>query len=164
MNFKYTELHLNREKAGLRGTIGIIMFKPDCPKSEITNFYLFCKKQAVRIIKRKDVIFDRNMLFSLYFRVFNLLKNDFLFGIKWKAEIIKYLEDSYTVCFLVECKGMNVVTILNKYKYFLREKYGKITNPKSLINNKDFVDKVIRNMVHTVDEKEIQNVLWLVFS
>jgi len=159
MKFKIINYYSNKIK---QNCIGFILFKPDCPKYEISAFRLFCKQEKINIIKEKQLILDRNMIIALYPSTFNLLKNDLKFGVIWKYELIKYLTHGSVNCFLVENK--RILEILNKYKFFLRKKYKKITNPMKKMDKMTFKNRVIKNIVHVANEKEIQSILWLIFN
>lgn len=142
--------------------IGFILFKPDCPKHEIEDFRIFCKKEKLKIIKEKHLILDKSMVIALYSSRFNLSKNDLKFGVVWKYELIKYLTRGPVDCFLVE--NEKILKILSKYKFYLRKKYKKVTNPRKKMDKITFKNKVIKNIVHIADGTKIQSVLWLIFS
>jgi nucleoside diphosphate kinase len=159
MDFKIINYYIKKVR---QHTVGFILFKPNCPKCEIEDFRIFCKQEKLKIVREKQLVLDRNMVIALYSSTFNLLKGDLKFGVMWKYELMKYLTRGQVNCFLVD--GNKALEVLSAYKYFLRKKYNKVTNPKKKMSKVVFKNKVIKNIVHVADEVEIQSILWLIFS
>jgi hypothetical protein len=159
---KYIIRHLKEKNANNNGALCIIIFKPGYLNSEIKNFKKFCKINELKIIKEKNITFSREMVIALYPKIFSFSKDDLRFGVLWKEQTIKYLTSDFSKCFIIE--GNSVTTKLSKYKYLLRKKYGKITHPTFIMSSKEFYKKVVKNIVHVVDNSELQNQLWLLFS
>lgn len=139
--------------------IGFILFKPDCPISEIKIFKEYCILNNINILKNERITLGHAIIISIYNSLFNSKKTDNKYGIKWKNEVIKYLIGRDVEYIFVE--NENIHKILFKYRLKLRKKYGKVTNPKVKMNNIDFKKKVIRNIVHIHDKVDMQSLIWL---
>lgn len=161
MNYKFLEKHLLYKKESGTG-LGIVIFKPGYFSQDIEIFIKLCADNELTILEDTKLNLSRDMVIAMYKDIFTYSFDDLNFGIQWKENTIKYLTSDSCQCFLLS--GKNTVDILTKFKYKIREKYGKITHPKILLTTEEFNEKVIRNLVHVVDDHEIQNILWLLFS
>lgn len=163
MELKYIRQHLEAKRRNVPGEeLGIVIFKPQYIESETEKFKKFCDLNEMKILEKKMEILSKNTIIALYKNIFLYSNDDLTFGIDWKVETIKYLNSDPSMLFLIV--GDDVCRKLSEYKYGLRDRYGKITHPKVMLSREEFIEKVIKNMVHVVDEEEIQNGLWLLFS
>ena len=161
MNYEFLEKHILCKKEN-DTELGIVIFKPGYSFRDIKSFKKICIDEKLKILDNKHLVLSKEVVIGMYKNIFSYSVEDLNFGLSWKEETIKYLISDNCQCFLLH--GKNTVDILTKFKYEIREKYGKITHPNILLTTEEFNEKVIRNLVHVVDDHEIQNVLWLIFS
>ncbi len=154
--------HLENLHQGKQRNLGIITFKPGYPSAEISIFYDYCQQKELEILLRRELLLSRELTIALYPKIFSFSQDDLRFGTEWKRQTIKYLTSGPSICFLI--KGKEVVKELSDYKYSLREKYGKITHPQIIMSPNEFFISVVKNLVHVIDESELQNGLWLLFE
>ncbi len=159
---KIISLHLEDQWVKDNNATGIIIFKPGYSKPQIKDFLDFCVREDLNILDGHTVILSKETSIALYPKIFSFSKDDLKFGVGWKKEIIAHLTSGQSSYFLV--RGSDAIKKLTDYKYKLREKHGKITDPRYTMSKKKFVDKVVKNLVHVIDEEELQNALWLLFS
>ncbi len=161
MNLIFILQHLEIKRQNFHDELGIIIFKPQFVDVEIEQFRKYCELNKITILKEKTDTLSKEAIIALYKNIFSYSNNDLEFGVNWKAETINYLNSGPSVCILVTGSGVN--RKLSNYKYELRSRYGKITNPKTTLSDEDFKNKVIKNMVHVIDDEELQNGLWILF-
>ncbi len=161
MNYNFLEKHLSCKKEN-NIELGIAIFKPGYFPNDIESFIKLCSDEKLEILEHKDFKLSKEIIIGMYNNVFTYSFNDLIFGLDWKEETIKYLISDNCNCFLLS--GKNTIDVLAKFKHEIRKKYGKITHPKIQLTKEEFNDKVIKNLIHVVDEHEIQNILWLLFS
>lgn len=161
MKLSLLSRHLDIKRTQSEEVLGIILFKPEWSPNDVESFNEYCSKNDINILEKRNIILSKDVVIALYKNIFSFSTDDLRFGITWKTETIEYLTSGQSICFLVQGKCANEK--LSKYKYTLRDKCGKITHPKNLMNQEDFKEKVIKNLVHVVDDDEIQNALWLIF-
>lgn len=139
---------------------GVVMFKPGFSESDCGEFRNFCEQNQLTIIKQIDgVRLSTESTLALYPKIFSSQPNDLVYGLYWKQQVIDYLISDEVRFYIVE--GENCQTLLNNFKHNIRDKYGKIKYPEQALSDQDFLEIVVKNIVHVVDEHEIQNALWL---
>lgn len=156
------QLHLNHQKINGTEKLVVVIFKPDYLENEVIEFQKYCVKTGLSIIKSKRIVFRREIAIALYPKIFSFSKEDLNFGIKWKQKTIDYLISNPSLCFLIRGKFADLK--LFEYKHELRKRYGKITHPRRKLSEKKFFENVIKNLIHVVDQEELQNCIWLIFS
>lgn len=162
MTLSALQAHLDIEDMAGNETLGLIVFKPGYLESEVSEFKRHCDQNGLSIINNKELVFSREAVIALYPQIFSFSREDLEFGVNWKQRTIDYLISGPSLCFLV--RGEFASDKLSKYKYGLREKYKKITHPKNKLSEADFLERVIKNLVHVVDQQELQNCIWLIFK
>ncbi len=161
---KYQPLlrHIEIKRSARDEDLAIVVFKPSCPREAIARFRSYCSENHISILQKKETLLSRDAVVALYPKIFSFSNEDLKFGLAWKKQTIDYLTSAPSRCFLVG--GEDVYSKLSKYKYRLRDRYGKITHPKAVLSTEDFFEKVIKNIVHVIDEHELQNGLWVLFD
>ena len=154
--------YLKLKKQNLPLELGVLILKPDCLPEEITELKYFAINNDLEILFEKQIKFSYIEVIALYPESFCYSDNDLIFGINWKEETLKYMTSGPSICYLF--KGENSISKLAKFKYLLREKYGKLTRPNFPLSPEEFNERVIRNFVHVADSDETQSALWILFS
>lgn len=142
-------------------TVGLIIFKPRFLDEHLNYFCKLCSDNNMLILNEGKILLTKNQVIALYPNIFSDSLDDYKYGFLWKKDTIDYLISGDCYYYLV-C-GSNYVDILTKFKYSLRHKYNKVSYPEIELNRNDFKKIVIENIIHVVDEHEIQNILWLFF-
>lgn len=161
MKSDYISLSIDRQRSG-GNDLGIILFKPGYEEQEIERFKKFCIKEKIVFFEEKGVVLTREAVVALYPKIFSFSQDDILYGATWKRDTLAYLTGGQSRCILVE--GKNVNEKLHDYKCKMRERYGKLTHPKIKLSQEDFLERVIKNLVHVIDPEELQNGIWLLFT
>ena len=164
MNIKKDFLleHLNLKKEGSSKELGALILKPGCVPDEIAELESFASENGLELLVEKRVLLSPSEVVALYPESFSYSGNDLEFGIAWKEETLQYMTSGQSICYLF--RGENAIAELTRFKYSLREKYGKVTRPSSPMSPEDFNEKVIRNLVHVADSDETQSAIWILFS
>ena len=161
MKSDYISLSIDRQRSD-DNNLGIILFKPGYKEREIERFKKFCIKQKIVFLEEKDVVLTREAVIALYPKIFSFSQGDMLYDVTWKRDTLAYLTGGQSRCVLAE--GESVNEKLHHYKCKLREKYEKLTHPKIKLSQEDFLERVIKNLVHVIDPEELQNGIWLLFT
>ncbi|GEM_PF-6811530 len=154
--------YMKRLGEGNLSRVGTVLFKPECPPVEISNFIDYCKKNKIFILSQRNVLLSRATIIALYPKIFSFSKDDIDVSISWKYKVILYLNSAPSICFFLD--GDKIQQKLRHYKYLLRKKYSKISRPDKDMSEKDIFEYVIKNHIHVVDRRELQNSIWLLFS
>ncbi len=139
----------------------IVLLKPDFPEDKKYDFLSYCSERSLKIIFEDSSILDRDKIFGIYYDIFKQRDDDRKYGISWKLKLIDYLTTGKSAYYIVQ--GVNAQKLLNDYKKMIREEYNKITTPKETLNENDFFEKVIKNLIHITNEKEFVPTCWFLF-
>lgn len=156
------EYQIKFERERRRKSLGIILFKPNCPPVEIRSFRDYCRHRRIRILEKKKVMLSRSAAIALYSRVFSLSQGDLRYGVKWKRQLLEHMLSGPITAFFLE--GMSILPKLFGHKRRLRARYGKISKPSGKISSTAFLESAIKNYVHVIDKGDIQNGLWILFE
>ncbi len=154
--------HLNLKNEGLLKELAVLVLKPDCAQGEIGQLMSFASENGLKLLSTRQLKLSASEVVALYPETFSYSDNDLVFGIGWKEETLRYMTSGQSICYLFT--GENAIAELARFKYSLREKYGKVTRPDSPMSPEDFKNKVIRNLVHVADNNETQSAIWILFS
>jgi nucleoside diphosphate kinase len=154
-------LHVQVCKAGRGDGLGVLMFKPRYPPDVVREFQAYCFEERLKIVVSREVHLSRDAVIALYPDVFKFSRSDLVFGLCWKHQTIEYLTSGSCACFLV--KGHGAIQRLSQYKKSVRRRFGKMQTPIKQLSQQDFFERVVQNMVHSVDEDEMQNAIWVLF-
>ena len=142
--------------------LGIIIFKPGYSAKMIASFHEFCKKNGLAIAGQTKKKLSRGDVVALYPKIFSFSRQDLTYGVAWKKKTIEYPTSGPSLFLFAE--GKNASGKVARFKAFLRNDHGKISHPEKKMSDKEFFDKVVKNIVHGVDEREVHNALWLLAS
>ena len=67
----------------------------------------------------------------------------------------------YSYVYIIEWFDANKIT--NEIKLKIRKKYNKLSIPKEKLSNAEFINLAIKNIIHTVDKKDVEIFLWLLY-
>jgi hypothetical protein len=135
------------------------MFKPGYNAEAILAFGRFCSSHSLEVICAFESKLCRSDVVALYPGLFAYSENDLRYGIEWKEKTIEYLTSD--LCKIVMVEGAAATAKLAQYKSDERARFGKIANPSSALSEEEFFKQVIMNLMHVVDESELQNALWI---
>lgn len=151
------DIQQKREKS--LASFALLLFKPGFDPSLIWSFQDFCASQALKVLYEFESRLCNSDVIALYPTIFSYSANDLRYGITWKQKTIEYLTSSHCKAFIVE--GVAATEKLSKLKNDLRERSGKISTPLAMLSEEEVFERVIKNLVHVVDEAELQNALWI---
>lgn len=158
---KFLEGHLNHKRSS-GNEFGVIILKPDCPEDEKVFLSEFASANGLRLLSESERGLTKQEVIALYPESFSYSNNDLEFGIDWKLETIAYMTSGKCACYLFE--GEDAVRKLVSHKYAIRGRHGKVTRPEAPLSKDEFNERVVRNLAHTADAGEVQNVIWLLFT
>lgn len=144
----------------INGTLSIVILKPNSPGVIEINLLDFCKENNLRIIFCKKTVLQKHEIIALYPDIFNFMPTDTVFGVEWKYTLIEYMSESYSKIFFIE--GNDSQILMEKFKITIRDRYGKITHPKTELSKEEFNEKVLRNLIHVVNQDHLGASVWSV--
>ena len=151
--------HLESKRTQATRSIAILFFKPDFPSSETEGFEGYCRTENLTVRTTQSIQLTPEAVYALYPKIYTYSPNDLKFGIDWKTKLLDYLISGPCLCTIVE--GEDAQEKLERYKTEIRTRHRKIIRPQTPVSPEEFVELVIKNLVHVVDEDEIQNALWV---
>lgn len=147
-------------RAGEReDSIGMILLKPDhVPADEdfVRDALATSGLEVVGALKANLSVAAASVL---YFTALRYEEADLVFGIEWKSELLRHLTSGQSNLYIVS--GIQAVRSCLDIKGELRRARGKIGKPDEILSPQDFLDLAVRNVVHSVDEHDIEQTLWL---
>lgn len=161
--FKYLiNKQLNLKKSNnLNNEIAIIILKPNFKKEHKNLVINFLNKNNLKIIKSFKYKFNKFHILNIYNDILYFSDKDIEFWIKWKYEKVKYMISDYSYVYIIEWLDANKIT--NEIKLKIRKKYNKLSIPKEKLSNAEFINLAIKNIIHTVDKKDVEIFLWLLY-
>lgn len=94
--------------------------------------------------------------------IFRFDDKDLTFGIDWKKRKLEYMTSSKSAVFIL--KGEGSQTLSEQFKYILRDKYKKLSVPAKKLDNEEFDELAIKNLIHVVDEGYTEVALQLLIA
>lgn len=152
--------NLSSELINLEGVV-IVILKPDFPSDEKHSFNRFCKSKSLNVVANGKSILNRYQILGIYSDIFRLRSDDKKYGAVWKIKLLEYMQSGTSEYFLIE--GENAQFLLKQYKTSIRKQYDKITDPATSMDETEFEEKVVRNLIHVTNEDEFVSSCWLLF-
>lgn len=157
MNLSFILEHLEEKRQEKAAALGVLLFKPDCPAVEYSDFEEYCRTENLTILQTQSHQLNRGDVIALYPKIYCDLPNDLVYGVAWKERMLDHLTSGPTRSLFL--KGENVQERLMRYKRTLRDRHGKNLIPN--MSEQDFLERVIKNLVHVVEDDEVQTALWI---
>lgn len=160
---EYSYLHKYMLINPLSGSykLGVVILKPGYKKEYVISLKEFCIAQELTILEElPEMKLAKEFVIALYPEVFGFSEKDLQFGVDWKQLVIDYFTSGPVKIFIIS--GNDSTKKLHQFKHQIREENNKITDPAQVIIGQDFEEKVVKNLIHVIDKKEIPNFLWLI--
>lgn len=139
--------------------LAIIILKPGFTDEHHEKVTIFCAQNNLELVRHNDFQFDPTSTLALYNDIFRFSENDIRFGYDWKARKLAYMTSGPSRIYIV--RGKDARPLSEAFKYELRDTYGKLSVPDRALNNDEFEELAIKNIVHVVDGADIEVALWL---
>ncbi len=141
---------------------GIAIIKPKVSRAVVREISDIIAENNLSIISSYSKKLSRSDILALYHDIYMFSENDKKFGIEWKRDKLEYMSSGNCGIYLIS--GKSVQSTLIDIRNNIRGKYGKCSIPKKELSRQQFIDQAIKNIVHVVDDCELENALWLLFS
>lgn len=139
--------------------LSILVIKPGFKVEFIQKVHDFITLNKLKLICEYDFLFDKSSLLAIYNDIYRFTNNDIKFGLEWKQRKIVYMTSESSRIFIVS--GPNAQSLSEAFKYRIRDKYKKLSIPDRKLSPDEFEELAIKNIIHVVDESDIEVALWL---
>lgn len=154
--------HLSYLAENPESNLAVALLKPDADKRDYLDFIEYCRLEKLTILAKRHRRLSLYVAIGLYPKLFSFHPTDLVYGIKWKQLTIQHLCSGRSRIFVVE--GERATSKLQRFKFTLRRRHGKISRPKEKLSGAEFLERVIRNRMHVADSHASHSAAWLLLS
>lgn len=142
--------------------LAIIILKPGYRREHVQSLLSFIEEESLEILLERNQKLNKQEIIALYGDIYRFDKNDVKFGLSWKEQKMKYMSSGLSRIYILS--GKNTQLLSSDFKRRLRENYGKLSIPPKKLTEEEFIEVAIKNIIHVVDDTEIEVAIWLLIE
>lgn len=148
--------------ASSESELAVVILKPEYTSDQVDDVSQFADQHDLDIVYEHPHLLGRAAVVAIYADILKFNPSDLDFGLDWKRRKLEYMTSAPSYVEILQ--GQSAQSSCEQYKHDMRRRYGKLSVPSGRLNDDEFEDLAIKNIIHVVDDDATEIVLWLLMN